>query len=119
MHHMPESFDLPEDPDAALDRLRSASTEGPVVVFKRSPTCPISHKAEWELKSFLQGLDPDDDLIAVTVDVLAQRSLARGLSRALGINHESPQTLWFEGGELIWHGSHGALTQTQFRSLKK
>lgn len=115
---MSQALELPEDPEAALNLIRAASVEAPVVVFKRSPTCPISHQAEWEFKRFLNGLASSDNLIAVTVDVLDRRSLARGLTASLGIDHQSPQALWFEGGELTWHDSHGALTLAQFTSMR-
>ncbi|MAE45669.1 MAG: hypothetical protein CMJ86_02145 [Planctomycetes bacterium] len=111
---MTHSLELPEDPVKALALLRAASADASVVVFKRSPTCPVSHKAEWEFKKFLQSLPEKDNLIAVTIDVLARRSLARGLTAALEIEHESPQALWFEAGELSWHDSHGALTAACF-----
>ena len=48
------------------------------------------------------------------VDVLAERGLARGLTAALGITHESPQALLFEDGELLAHASHGVLTAAWF-----
>ena len=41
---------------------------------------------------------------------LAERALARGLTTELGIEHQSPQALWFAHGELVWHDSHGAIT---------
>ena len=111
---MPRTIELPDDPAAALHILRTASAEGPIVVFKASPTCPISHKAQWEFKNYLKGLADDDPLITVTIDVLDRRSLARGLTSALQIEHQSPQALWFEAGELSWHDSNGNLTATYF-----
>ena len=34
----------------------------------------------------------------------------------LGVKHESPQLLLFNEGELVWHASHGAITE---EALKK
>jgi bacillithiol system protein YtxJ len=108
---------LDQDPAAALAALLALSEERPVVVFKKSPTCPVSHRAEWEFRSWLKKLPPDAPVRTAEIDVLAERPLARGLTAALGVPHESPQALWFEGGALKWHGSHGALTEARFVEL--
>jgi bacillithiol system protein YtxJ len=108
---MERTLDLPEDPVAALAVLRAASRECPVLVFKRSPICPTSFTAERQLRLFLEELQDSTALRVATVDVIAQKPLARGLTHELGIQHESPQALWFHGGELAWHASHGAITR--------
>lgn len=108
---------LEADPAAALATILAASHDAPVVVFKKSPTCPVSHRAEWEFKSWQKLLPPASRVRIAVVDVLAERPLARGLTAALDVQHESPQALWFEGGALKWHGSHGALTQARFADL--
>ncbi len=46
--------------------------------------------------------------------MIAERPLARGLTSALDVAHQSPQALWFTAGELAWHDSHGALTRARF-----
>ncbi|MAG55833.1 MAG: bacillithiol system redox-active protein YtxJ [Planctomycetes bacterium] len=105
---------LPDDPAAAVAMLKAASADGPVVVFKKSPICPVSTMAEGEFQSWLGGRDTADGLKIVYVDVIAQRALARGLTAELGIAHQSPQVLVFKDGELAWHESHGQLTQDTF-----
>jgi bacillithiol system protein YtxJ len=105
---------LDSDPATAVETLRRASREHPVLVFKKSPICPVSHRAEAELERWLESLAESSALSVARVDVIAQRELARGLTSELGIDHESPQALWFEGGELTWHGSHGSLTRARF-----
>jgi bacillithiol system protein YtxJ len=111
--------ELPLDPDpaAALVAIRAASQDRPVLVFKKSPICPVSHRAEWELSSWRKTLGEDVELALSIVDVIGERPLARGLTAALDVQHESPQALWFEGGELLWHGSHGTLTGARFAAL--
>ena len=114
-----EILEVTEDPAAALEKIRDASRAKPVLVFKKSPICPISHRAEAELRNYLGELDAEAELSLVSIDVIAKRPLARGLTAELDIQHESPQALWFAGGELTWHGSHGAVTAEQFRTLEK
>ena len=106
---------LGEDPRGALEQIREASRAAPVLVFKRSPICPVSAQAERELSRFLGELSTSLTLAAI--DVIAERELARGLVAELGVRHESPQALWFEAGELVWHGSHGDLTAKRFDEL--
>ena len=105
---------LDPDPTAARAQLEAASRARPVVVFKHSPICPVSDRALRQFRSFLGSLPPGRELGVAHVDVIAQRPLARGLTAALGVEHQSPQALWFEGGALAWHDSHGALTAERF-----
>ena len=113
------NLDLDADPQAALEALRSASADTPVLVFKKSPICPVSHRAEFELKSWRKSLTDEDPVRIAMVDVIEERPLARGLTAELNVKHESPQALWFAEGALAWHGSHGELTQQRFASLAR
>lgn len=109
---------LDPDPAVALTAVRAASEERAVLVFKRSPVCPVSWAAERELAGWRQAAGSDADVAIAVVDVIAERPLARGLTAALEVQHESPQALWFEGGELVAHGSHGALTAEWFEERR-
>lgn len=111
------TLSLDADPSTALAQLREASREHPVLVFKKSPICATSFAAEDQLERWLASLHQDDELAIARVDVLAQKPLARGLTAELGIAHASPQALWFQGGELAWHGSHHLLTAERFAEL--
>lgn len=108
---------LKPDPERALRAIQAASQERPVLVFKHSPICSVSHRAEEELEAFLADLGATRELAVARIDVIDQRPLARGLTAELHVQHESPQALWFAAGELVWHGSHGALTRERFAGL--
>jgi len=110
--------DLRLDADAgrALAEIRTRSRERPVLVFKKSPICPESQRAEAQLRRWLETL-AGEPLALCEIDVIAERALARGLTKELAVRHESPQALWFVDGELAWHGSHGALTRERFQEL--
>ncbi len=103
---MSREIKLPADPGQALEALCEASADGPVVVFKHSPICPVSTAALHRFRSWLAGVDPGAKLGVAHIDVIAERELARGLVAAVDVRHESPQALWFAKGELTWHGSH-------------
>ena len=107
-------LDVSDDPEEALSSIQESSASASVLVFKKSPICPVSTMAEGELTRWLSTRSEDDQLRVVLIDVIARRSLARGLVAALGIRHESPQALLFRGGEVVWHESHGELTESAF-----
>ena len=108
-------IDLPSDPTEAVNALREASQSRDVVVFKKSPICPISHRAEFEFRAWIQDLDEDAGVGIAEIDVIADKPLARGLTAELGIEHASPQALWFSKGELSSHDSHSSLTKARFQ----
>ncbi len=107
---LPPILSLPAEPKAALVALRKASEEGPVLVFKHSPICPISAAANDRFHGWLGDVDPEAGVRYAHIDVIAEKPLARGLVAELGVKHESPQALLFVDGELEWHDSHGAIT---------
>ena len=108
---------LDPDPVRALAVIRATSQERAVLLLKHSPICPVSSRAEKQVARWLEALTPTDDVAVARIDVIGERVLARGLTAELGIRHESPQALWFVGGELVWHGSHGDITQTRCAEL--
>ncbi|MGE3166266.1 MAG: monothiol bacilliredoxin BrxC family protein [Planctomycetota bacterium] len=108
---------LPAEPSEAAARLRALSLTQPVLVFKKSPICPVSHHAEAQLRQWIAALPQGLEVFVAEIDVIAERTLARGLTAALDVRHESPQALWFAAGALAWHGSHDRLTVERFDSL--
>lgn len=107
---LPPLLSLPAEPKAALAALRQASEDGPVLVFKHSPICPVSAAANDRFHGWLGSVSPEAGVRYAHIDVLAEKPLARGLVAELDIKHESPQALLFVDGELEWHDSHGAIT---------
>ena len=112
-----EKLTLDSEPAGALTSLLATSKERPVLVFKRSPICPVSFRAEGQLEAWVEALDAHAEVALAIVDVLNQRPLARGLTAELDVRHESPQALWLVAGQLAWHGSHDDLTQERFDEL--
>jgi len=108
-----EIITLPDDPAAAVAALEAAAADTPVVVFKKSPICPVSTMAEGNFQNWL-NTRTDTPLKVCVIDVIAQRPLARGLTAALDLRHESPQALVFKDGALAWDDSHGGLTEDAF-----
>lgn len=107
----------PDHPQAAAALFAERSAARPVVVFKKSPICPVSFRAEDEYQAWCDARSETDDLETVVIDVIEEKPLARGLTAELEIQHESPQLLWFEQGRVRWHGSHDAIHRQQLDEL--
>ncbi|MFT4542795.1 MAG: bacillithiol system protein YtxJ [Planctomycetota bacterium] len=109
-------LEIGPSPAQALTDLKAASSSAPAIAFKFSPICPVSTRAEREVQQWVEALK-ESAIRMVTIDVIAERELARGLTAEIGIQHESPQLLWYEGGELVWHGSHADITEDKLNDL--
>lgn len=91
----------------SLDDYEAAIRQPRVLLFKHSPTCPISAFAREEYEAFCRAMP---DAVTAFVDVIADRAVARGLAERCGVRHASPQAILFENGEPRWHASHDAIT---------
>jgi len=94
---------------AALDE----SHRRAVVLFKHSPTCPVSAAALSEFVAFVEE-EPSAAAFRL-VDVIGSRAVARLIASRCGVKHESPQALVFRDGRVVGHASHGALDFEWFR----
>lgn len=78
--------------------------ESVFAVFKHSTRCSISSMAksrlerEWNL-----------DFPVFYLDLLNFRSVSNLIAQQSGVEHESPQLLVFQNGEVIYHGSHSGI----------
>jgi bacillithiol system protein YtxJ len=77
------------------------------LLFKHSPTCPISAAAFEQYRRFAEA---HPDVATGWIEVVQERPLARAASERSGVRHESPQALLLEGGAARWDASHGAIT---------
>ncbi len=84
------------------------------LLFKHSPTCPISTRARTELEAFLEQ---DPTLAVGWIHVVVERELSRSIESRFGIRHESPQAILFQRGTPVWNASHSAITRDALRSL--
>ena len=89
--------------DGDLDAQLAASHVAPVIVFKHSETCGVSHMA--------RELLTDGDLPAVVHEIVVQRqrALSNRVASLLGVRHESPQVLVIARGTAAWHSSHSGV----------
>lgn len=77
------------------------------VLYKHSPFCGLSALAAQEVETFSEA---NPDVPVYRVDVIRDRSVSREVAHRLEVRHESPQAFVLKGGEVVWHGSHRAVT---------
>lgn len=88
--------------------LATARAEGPFLLFKHSPICPVSARALGEYRAFLESRP---ETLTGWIDVIDQRPLSRAVAASTGIRHQSPQAILFVSDEVTWHASHGEITR--------
>jgi bacillithiol system protein YtxJ len=88
-----------------LEAVFSESNEKPVVLYKHSLTCPISHAA-YEEMSLMK-----DEPIALVI-VQDARAISNEITARTGVRHESPQTIILQSGKPVWHASHYDITKS-------
>ena len=86
--------------------------EGKFIIFKDSPTCPISAKAREEVAQY------KGDLEIITVDVLSEKELKMEIAEKYGVEHESPQILVIDGQKCIADFSHYDITAEKLNALR-
>lgn len=84
------------------------SRERPVLLFKHSRTCGISHEALDELQTHvLRGTTP---AVYKVITVQSHRGLSDEASALLGVRHETPQAILLKDGRAVWNASHFRIT---------
>jgi bacillithiol system protein YtxJ len=77
------------------------------IIFKHSPTCPVSLFAHREVARFCES-QPDTPVYLISVR--RQRDVARHVAQSTGIQHESPQVVIMRRGGVLASASHDAIT---------
>ena len=96
--------------EAALDAAFAAPR---YLLLKHSPACPISGSVRMEVQAFAAD---HPDLPTGVIDVLDGRALSQAVAARTGIRHESPQALLLLSGEVVWHGSHWRVTESNLEA---
>lgn len=90
-----------------LEQVWEASTEGTVLLFKQSTTCPISAGAFNQFNTYLES---DSETPAFFVKVRESRPVSNQITEDLGVDHESPQIFIVKDREALWTATHGQIT---------
>ena len=92
------------DSVAGVDELLERSRVAPLVIFKHSTGCSISHLAKARLDRALAA--GDVSLPIYYLDLLRHRDVSNHVAERLGVRHESPQVILVDGGEPAYVATH-------------
>jgi bacillithiol system protein YtxJ len=90
-----------------IEDYASLMNEELVVLFKHSPTCPVSWMAHREV---LQYQSAQPNVPVYLVSVRRRREVARHIADHTGIQHESPQIIVLRRGTVVASASHDDIT---------
>ena len=100
------------DSEAVLEQASDHSMREPVVLFKHSVMCGISHRARREIEQLTQDADPP----VYEVVIQDARSLSNKIASAFNIRHQSPQVIVLHHGQPVFNASHGRVTAEAVRA---
>ena len=91
-----------------LDQLIEKSKSDPVVIFKHSTQCAVSHQAYDEFNRFASR---SEDVTCGVVLVIEDRAISETIASELGVRHQSPQAIVVRNGCSAWNASHWSITE--------
>jgi len=91
----------------SIEECASAMNEELVVLFKHSPTCPVSWMAHREVMHY-RSAQPDIPMYLISVR--RRREVSRYIAEQTGIQHESPQIIVLQRGQVVATVSHDEVT---------
>lgn len=50
--------------------------------------------------------------------VQTDRAVSRHIAEKTGVTHQTPQALLVRNGEVLWHDSHGAITEDRLAEVQ-
>ena len=100
---------------ATINKIKEASKERKVMIFKHSTRCGVSANVLYDLESAWVGSEMEG-MTPYYLDLISNRSVSNQVAQVFGVMHQSPQVLVIENGKCIYHTSHMAIN---YRDLKK
>ena len=92
----------------ALEAAIQESRERPVLLFKHSRTCGVSHGALDEVHLHLEQAASPASYKMITVQ--SHRHVSDEAATRLGVRHETPQAIVLRDGKPVWKASHFRIT---------
>jgi bacillithiol system protein YtxJ len=93
-----------------LDKIRIAEK---IIIFKFSPSCPISLRKESEFDDWVS----QREIEYVKVNVISERDISNKIAEIFNIKHESPQIIFIENGKPAYFASHYDIDLKYLESL--
>ena len=96
------------DQKSQLEELEKESFTSPVVLFKHSTRCSISHMAKGRLESSSEGA-PE----IYYLDLIRYRDISNEIAERFNVRHESPQIIIIKDGKAVYNASHGGISMNE------
>jgi len=102
---------IPLESLSQLEMIEENSKNKPQVIYKHSSTCGISRMV---LNMFSESFDTDLDIDLYFLTIQQHRDVSNTIEDKFAVRHESPQLLVVKSGEVVFHTSHGAISDMDF-----
>ncbi len=99
--------------EAELNRLLSLKDGSKHLIFKHSTRCGISSMA---LRQFESAWKDSSEIKLWYLDLLSYRDLSGKIAQKLNVQHQSPQALLFQDGQVLYHSSHHSIDATTIQN---
>lgn len=96
-----------------IDTVISASHTSPVAIFKHSTRCSISSMAQSRLERDWEKRF--GDIPIYHLDLIAHRDVSNAVAERFGVEHQSPQLIIIQDGEVVFDASHSAIQPAMIR----
>lgn len=97
--------------DEDLQEALRHSDDEPVVLYKHSSACPLSARAQKEMRSLVDRDSPP----VYQVVVQEARAVSDRIAEHFSIRHETPQVIVVADGEPIFNASHQDVNAARVR----
>lgn len=101
-------WEMITDP-SQVDPILEASKEKPQLIYKHSHRCSVCFVAKGTLEQASEEILQHADMHFL--NVVNDREASNFIAAKLDVRHESPQAILVVDGEVIWHGSHGNISE--------
>lgn len=90
-----------------LNEIYHSSSEKPVLLFKHSTRCSISHMA---FSGFERQWEGSDEMDLYYLDLLKFRDVSDEIAKLTGVIHQSPQVIVLKDKEVIYTATHSGIS---------
>ena len=96
-----------------LGKIKEASNNKPVLIFKHSTRCGVSRMA---LKNFEKSYDIESEMLDLYfLDLLQFRDISNEIISVFNIQHQSPQAIVIYKEKVIYHDSHYGISVDEIK----
>lgn len=104
---------IPLQEEGQLSAIKEQSKLKTQVLFKHSTTCGISRMV---LNMFTSNYDVQEGQMDLYfLDLHAHRNVSNKIAEVFNVVHQSPQLIVIKDGQVVFHTSHGAISDIDLK----